>query len=67
MGIQLRFTFTLITKSYAIAYSVLHHLATHTRCLGMFSTHYIMLTDEFSQHPEVLLMHMASKIDPNNK
>ncbi|KAJ3298249.1 DNA mismatch repair protein msh6 [Borealophlyctis nickersoniae] len=43
---------------YAIAYSVLHHLTTHVQCLGLFSTHYGMLTKEFESNPLVALMYM---------
>ncbi|KAJ3219606.1 DNA mismatch repair protein msh6 [Dinochytrium kinnereticum] len=35
---------------YAIAFSVLRHLLTDTRCLGLFSTHYGMLTSEFMEN-----------------
>ncbi|KAI9280014.1 muts domain V-domain-containing protein [Sporodiniella umbellata] len=43
---------------YAIAYSVLHHLCTHTGCLGMFATHYQALCKEFDNNPEINNMHM---------
>jgi DNA mismatch repair protein MSH6 len=36
---------------YAIAYAVLHHLTSKVRCLGLFSTHYQMLTEEFKNNP----------------
>lgn len=42
----------------AIAGSVLHHLATYTRSLGFFSTHYSHLVDEFRRHPEVKFQNM---------
>ncbi|KAJ3106424.1 DNA mismatch repair protein msh6 [Phlyctochytrium planicorne] len=35
---------------YAIAFSVLRHLVNQTRCLGLFSTHYGMLTNEFADN-----------------
>ena len=41
---------TCVAPSYAIAYSVLHHLATRIRCMGLFSTHYGMLTQDFEKH-----------------
>ncbi|CAJ0650325.1 6592_t:CDS:10 [Entrophospora sp. SA101] len=44
---------------YAIAYSVLHYLATYIGCLGLFSTHYGMLTKEFSNNPNIALKHMS--------
>lgn len=43
---------------YAIAYAVLHYLATHVGCLGLFSTHYQTLCQEFERVPEVVNMHM---------
>ncbi|CAG8542071.1 1112_t:CDS:10 [Diversispora eburnea] len=52
---------------YAIAYSVLHYLATHIGCLGLFSTHYGMLTQEFSKNPNIALKHMSCEIDQDRK
>ena len=43
---------------YAIAYGVLHYLATHVGCLGMFATHYQTLCKEFERSPEIRNMHM---------
>ncbi|KAI8377990.1 muts domain V-domain-containing protein [Radiomyces spectabilis] len=43
---------------YAIAYAVLHYLATHVGCLAMFSTHYQTLCREFERNPEINNMHM---------
>ncbi|KAJ3415706.1 DNA mismatch repair protein msh6 [Chytridiales sp. JEL 0842] len=43
---------------YAIAFAVLHHLLTQTQCLGLFSTHYGMLTREFEDNPLVALNFM---------
>ncbi|KAI8073459.1 muts domain V-domain-containing protein [Gilbertella persicaria] len=43
---------------YAIAYGVLHYLATHVGCLGMFATHYQTLCKEFERSPEIKNMHM---------
>ncbi|KAJ3035450.1 DNA mismatch repair protein msh6 [Rhizophlyctis rosea] len=43
---------------YAIAYSVLHHLAIRIRCLALFSTHYGMLTQDFEANPLVAKMYM---------
>ncbi|CAJ0648884.1 10653_t:CDS:10 [Entrophospora sp. SA101] len=48
---------------YAIAYSVLHYLATYIGCLGLFSTHYGMLTKEFSNNPNIALKHMSCHMD----
>src|SRR6185312_17319402 len=38
---------------YAIAYSVLTHLVRETKCVGLFSTHYVRLTDEFKSDKAV--------------
>ena len=35
----------------AVAYSVLHHLASHCGCVGYFATHYGNLCEEFKSHP----------------
>jgi len=32
----------------AIAYAVLHRLATHTGCIGFFATHFTLLTEDYS-------------------
>jgi len=32
----------------AIAYSVLHRLATHVGCVGFFATHFTSLTEDFA-------------------
>ncbi|KAF9968002.1 DNA mismatch repair protein msh6 [Actinomortierella ambigua] len=52
---------------YAIAYSVLHELSTRTGCLGLFSTHYGLLTDEFRRDPNVALKHMACQVDQEHR
>ncbi|KAJ3053991.1 DNA mismatch repair protein msh6 [Rhizophlyctis rosea] len=52
---------------YAIAYSVLHHLATRTRCVGLFSTHYGMLTQDFEKHPLVAKMYMDYFADKDKR
>ncbi|KAI9201827.1 DNA mismatch repair protein msh6 [Polychytrium aggregatum] len=52
---------------YAIAFSVLHYLTTHVRCLGLFSTHYGMLTEEFKSNPLVGLMFMNFYSDDNKR
>ncbi len=48
---------------YAIAYAVLYHLVTHVGCLGLFSTHYGTLTNEFDDHPLVALRYMTFYVD----
>lgn len=35
----------------AIAYAVLHRLATHTGCIGFFATHFTSLTEDFAVSP----------------
>jgi len=32
----------------AIAYAVLHRLATHTGCIGFFATHFTLLTEDYA-------------------
>ncbi|KAG9301665.1 hypothetical protein G9A89_016736 [Geosiphon pyriformis] len=48
---------------YAIAYAVLHYLATHIGCLALFSTHYGTLTQEFAKNPNISLKHMSCQVD----
>ena len=48
---------------YAIAFSVLNHLMVHTRCLGLFSTHYGNLTKEFVNVPTIGLRYMSFQTD----
>jgi len=52
---------------YAIAYSVLAHLATTIKCRTMFSTHYHSLTEEVGRLPSTGVYHMASIVDEANK
>ncbi|KAI9596421.1 muts domain V-domain-containing protein [Syncephalis fuscata] len=52
---------------YAIAYSVLHYLATMVGCLGLFSTHYGLLTEEMAHHANIALKHMACYVDDDRK
>lgn len=49
---------------YAIAYGVLKHLSDVVGCMGLFSTHYHLLTREFETSPTVRLMHMACTTTP---
>lgn len=54
------------TSSYdglAVAHAVLHHLATHTGCLGFFATHYHSLAAEFAGHPEIAPRRMRIGVD----
>ncbi|ORY03012.1 DNA mismatch repair protein Msh6 [Basidiobolus meristosporus CBS 931.73] len=52
---------------YAIAYSVLHYLSTYVGCLGLFSTHYGMLTTEMEKTKNIALMHMSCQVDEERK
>ncbi|KAJ3091283.1 DNA mismatch repair protein msh6 [Quaeritorhiza haematococci] len=52
---------------FAIAYSVLHYLLTQIRCLGLFSTHYGMLTEEYKNNPLVQNMHMSFFSDEDRR
>ncbi|KAM0787401.1 hypothetical protein ACM66B_003486 [Microbotryomycetes sp. NB124-2] len=47
----------------AIAYSVLHRLATHVGCIGFFATHFTSLTDDFAYHPQIRLCNMLTQVD----
>ncbi|KAI8335064.1 muts domain V-domain-containing protein [Chlamydoabsidia padenii] len=48
---------------YAIAYSVLHHLANYIGCLTLFSTHYHTLCQEFDGNRNIKNMHMGYLMD----
>lgn len=52
---------------YAIALSVLYYLVSKISCVGLFSTHYGMLTQEMQFHPNVSLMHMDCLVNPNRR
>ncbi|KAJ3272065.1 DNA mismatch repair protein msh6 [Terramyces sp. JEL0728] len=52
---------------YAIAYAVLYHLIVNIGCLGLFSTHYGTLTDEFEKNPLVSLKYMSFHVDQESK
>lgn len=47
----------------AVAQAVLHHLASHVKCLGFFATHYHSLGAEFRHHPEVVSKRMQILVD----
>lgn len=51
----------------AVAQAVLHHLATHTGCLGFFATHYHSLAAEFAKHPEIQPRRMKILVDDENR
>jgi DNA mismatch repair protein MSH6 len=52
---------------YAIAYAVLYHLVSKVGCLGLFSTHYGTLTNEFESHPLVSLKYMDFLVDQDSQ
>eukprot|EP00158_Paraphelidium_tribonemae_P008718 Partr_v1_DN28659_c1_g1_i1_m50553 putative Component of the post-replicative DNA mismatch repair system (MMR). Heterodimerizes with msh-2 to form MutS beta, which binds to DNA mismatches thereby initiating DNA repair. Msh-3 provides substrate-binding and substrate-specificity to the complex. When bound, the MutS beta heterodimer bends the DNA helix and shields approximately 20 base pairs. Acts mainly to repair insertion-deletion loops (IDLs) from 2 to 13 nucleotides in size, but can also repair b len=52
---------------YGIAYSVLTHLATKIKCLGLFSTHYGLLTGEYAKSPSVRMMYMQCIANANER
>jgi DNA mismatch repair protein MSH6 len=49
----------------------MHYLASRILCLGLFSTHYGLLTSEFSPPvcacPSIRLMCMESKVNDNER
>ncbi|OAA62787.1 DNA mismatch repair protein [Niveomyces insectorum RCEF 264] len=54
------------TSSYdglAVAQAVLHHVASHTGCIGFFATHYHSLATEFADHPEIRAARMQIHVD----
>ncbi|KAI9789807.1 MAG: DNA mismatch repair protein msh6 [Piccolia ochrophora] len=58
------------TSSYdgvAVAQAVLHHIATHTGCIGFFATHYHSLATEFSGHPEIAPKRMRIHVDDDKR
>eukprot|EP00762_Andalucia_godoyi_P001324 ANDGO_04803.mRNA.1 DNA mismatch repair protein msh6 len=52
---------------YAIAHSVLNHLANEIGCRTLFCTHYHMLTAELAFHPNVSSYHMACRVDDSTR
>ncbi|GAA5943171.1 uncharacterized protein JCM15063_005224 [Sporobolomyces koalae] len=51
----------------AIAYSVLHRLATHVGCIGFFATHFTSLTEDFAYHPEIRCCNMQTHVDDETR
>lgn len=51
------------TDGFAIAESVLYHVATHIQSLGFFATHYGSLGASFTGHPQVKQMRMQILVD----
>lgn len=55
------------SDGFAIAESVLHHVATHIQSLGFFATHYASLAQSFAGHPQVRPLKMSILIDEEAK
>ncbi|KAK9253506.1 muts domain V-domain-containing protein [Lipomyces tetrasporus] len=55
------------SDGFAIAESVLHHIATHVGSLGFFATHYGTLASSFDGHPEVEPKRMAILVDEEER
>ncbi|EJS44294.1 msh6p [Saccharomyces arboricola H-6] len=51
------------SDGFAIAESVLHHVATHIQSLGFFATHYGTLALSFKHHPQVRSLKMSILVD----
>ncbi|GAA5834415.1 hypothetical protein JCM5353_008937 [Sporobolomyces roseus] len=51
----------------AIAYSVLHRLATHVGCVGFFATHFTSLTEDFAYHPEIRCCNMQTYVNDETR
>ncbi|KAI3642675.1 hypothetical protein MP228_012230 [Amoeboaphelidium protococcarum] len=47
---------------YSIAFAVLAYLVESSRCLGLFSTHYALLTKDYVGHQNVRCMHMQTLV-----
>lgn len=56
-----------LSDGYAIAESVLHHIATHVQPLGFFATHYGTLGHAFTSHPQIRPMRMGIIADDNSR
>ncbi|KXS11873.1 DNA mismatch repair protein Msh6 [Gonapodya prolifera JEL478] len=52
---------------YAVAYSVLHHLVASIGCLGLFTTHHAMLTEEYKDNPLVSRCFMSFQNDDEKR
>ncbi|GAA6023217.1 hypothetical protein JCM10207_004484 [Rhodosporidiobolus poonsookiae] len=51
----------------AIAYAVLHRLATHTGCIGFFATHFTSLTEDYAYHPQIRLANMQTSVNDDTR
>ncbi|CUS22564.1 LAQU0S06e00914g1_1 [Lachancea quebecensis] len=55
------------SDGFAIAESVLHHVATHIQSLGFFATHYGGLGLGFKHHPKVKPLKMSIMVDEQSR
>ncbi len=55
------------SDGFAIAESVLHHVATQVQSLAFFATHYGTLWSSFTSHPQVRPMRMAILVDEEKR
>ncbi|CCF55675.1 hypothetical protein KAFR_0A02370 [Kazachstania africana CBS 2517] len=55
------------SDGFAIAESVLHHVATHVQSLGFFATHYGTLGSSFKEHPQVRPLRMSIIVDEETR
>ncbi|QID83438.1 DNA mismatch repair protein msh6 [Saccharomyces pastorianus] len=55
------------SDGFAIAESVLHHVATHIQSLGFFATHYGTLALSFKHHPQVRPLKMSILVDEGTR
>ncbi|KAK6203227.1 muts domain V-domain-containing protein [Scheffersomyces amazonensis] len=55
------------SDGYAIAESVLYHLATHVQSLGFFATHYRSLGLAFKNHPQIKPLRMGIIVDNTSR
>lgn len=55
------------SDGYAIAESVLYHLATHVQSLGFFATHYGSLGLSFKNHPQIKPVRMSIIVDGDSR
>ncbi|KAI5476724.1 hypothetical protein MNV49_007314 [Pseudohyphozyma bogoriensis] len=51
----------------AIAFAVLHRLATHVGCIGFFATHFTSLTEDFAYHPQIRLCNMQTQVSDDTR
>lgn len=55
------------SDGFAIAESVLHHVATHIQSLGFFATHYGTLGLSFRNHPQVKPLKMSILVEEKSR